>query len=59
VQAVAIVIDSVTAPAAPLSVAASFLLYRSEMNDVPKPIASPDRTSSISCREDGACPASA
>ena len=57
VAAVAIVIRSLTAPAAPDSVAASFLLYRSEMKAVPSPSASPSTTSSTRSRDESGCPA--
>ncbi len=57
VAAVSIVMRSLTAPAAPESVAASFLSKRSEMKTVPKPMFSPKRTSSSRSRDDVACPA--
>ncbi len=59
VAAVAIPIRSDAAPAAPHSVAASFLSNRSETKAHPKPISSPRRTSSTTSRDEAACPARA
>ena len=58
VAPVMIRISSDTAAAAPLSVAASLMLYRSEMNAAPSPMASAARTSSINSRGDSGAPAS-
>ena len=58
VAAVAIPISLLTAAAAPESVTASLMLKRSEMNAVPRPIASPSRTSSMSSAGDSGAPAS-
>jgi hypothetical protein len=56
VAPVAMWMRSVTAPAAPDSVAASLMLKRSEMNAVPRPIASPARTWSTISRGDLGAP---
>lgn len=58
VAAVAIVIRSLTAPTAPESVAASFLLYRSETKTVPNPRRSPSCTSAIRSRVESGWPGS-
>ncbi len=57
VAAVTMVIVSLTAPAAPHSTPASFLSNRSEMKAEPSPRLSARRTSSMSWREESACPA--
>ncbi len=57
VAAVAIRISLLTAAAAPESVTASLMLNRSEMKAVPRPIASPSRTSSMSSAGDWGAPA--
>ena len=59
VAAVAIWISLLTAAAAPERVTASLMLYRSEMKAVPRPMASPSRTSSRSSAGDWGAPASA
>ena len=58
VAAVAIPISVETAPTAPLIVAASLTLKRSEMNTEPSPSSSPCRTSAIRSRGVSGAPAS-
>ncbi len=58
VAAVAICRRFDTAPAAPLSVAASLMLKRSEMKHHPRPSRSPSPTSAIRSRADEGAPAS-
>ena len=57
VTPVAMPTSSLTAPAAPVSVAASFTLNRSERNTDPRPMRSASRTSSSSTRGSSTCPA--
>ena len=57
VAAVAMRMRSVTAPAAPETVAASLYARRSEMNPKPRPISSAVRISSTTARVEGGAPA--
>ena len=58
VAAVEMAMRSLTAPAAPHNVVASFLLYRSEMKHRPRPMSSASTTSPTSSRDDCGWPAS-